>query len=177
MYIWVLLPIDHSPISSLIGSSSATRVLYLINNIIIIKFNWVIRIWSSVFTVFGPYSSYGFYSVLLYYYLADLFEILTCPKSFLLCPLVGTEKVGSSLLTPDWYKESIICYYIISLLRIFISLHQYGIWGHTLIHLFYIVRYITRFRWSEYVLLAVHSPRMLSPQEPKFSIYVGVDAA
>jgi hypothetical protein len=52
--------------------------------------------------------SYGFYSALLYYYLAGLFEILIYPKGFLLWPLIGTEKVRNSPLAPGWYRESSI---------------------------------------------------------------------
>jgi hypothetical protein len=128
MYIWVPSSVGHSPISSLDGFSSAMRVFYLINIIIIIiiiiyyiiflKFNWGIRIWPWVFIVCMPYLSYGFCSDLLYYYLSGLLEILIGPKSFLLWPLVGTEKVGSSHLAPGWYRESPICYYIIFFIRI-----------------------------------------------------------
>jgi hypothetical protein len=52
----------------------------------------------------------------LYYYLAGLFEISVCPKGFLFWPLVSTEKVKSFFLAPDWYRESLICYYILFLI-------------------------------------------------------------
>jgi hypothetical protein len=45
-----------------------------------------------------PYSSYGLYSAYLYYYLADLFEISIRLKGFLFWPMVGVEKVGTSVL-------------------------------------------------------------------------------
>jgi hypothetical protein len=63
--------------------------------------NWVIRMTLlSVFSVGGH---------ILFY--SGLFKILIYLKGFLLWLMVGTEKVGSSPLTPGWYKESLICYY------------------------------------------------------------------
>jgi hypothetical protein len=73
-----------------------------------LNLNWVIRIWVSIFSVCGPYLSYEFFSILLYYYLADLLEISIYLKGFLVWPLVGTEKVMSSPLTPNWYTKSLI---------------------------------------------------------------------
>jgi hypothetical protein len=61
--------------------------------------NWVIRItWLSVFSVATIFES-GFYSVLLYYYLAYLFKNSVCPKRFLLWPLVGTESLSFVIIS------------------------------------------------------------------------------
>jgi hypothetical protein len=118
---WTSLHVGHSPISSLDGFDSSTSVFYLINIIFNIiqymiwsKFNWVIRIHSFQYLVWAAIFEFGFYFVLLYYYLAGLFEISVCPKGSLLWPLVDTEKVGSTPLAPDWYRVShLLLYYFL----------------------------------------------------------------
>jgi hypothetical protein len=115
---------------------------------------------------------------LLLFYLAGLFEIPVCPKGFLLWPLVGTERVGSSPLAPGWYKESLICiifYFFIS--HVVISFWRYDNWKYNLlIYLFIILLLFYIILWgrlsdSEYRVRAFsrHSPRALSPREVEFS--------
>jgi hypothetical protein len=81
-------------------------IIIIIHYIIYLRFNWVIRIWLSVFSVCLPYSSYEFYSDLLYYYLAAYLRSQYVRRVFsfdpwlaqrklraLIWPLVGTESL------------------------------------------------------------------------------------
>jgi hypothetical protein len=70
----------------------------------------------------------------------------------LLWPLVGTEKVGNSHLTPSSYIEALICYYICFVIsRVVNSFWRYGNWSHTISIYFYFIRWIIRFSKPEYV--------------------------
>jgi hypothetical protein len=95
---------------------------------LISNLNWAIRTtYLSVFSVSSHIRVWIPLCFITLFYLADLFEISVCLKSFLLWPLVSTEKVWSSPLAPSWYRDSPFCitfYFIIS--RIVIFFRRYG---------------------------------------------------
>jgi hypothetical protein len=79
--------------------------------------------WLLVLSLGGHIRVWILFYFIILFYLADLFEILVCPKDFLFWLLVGSEKVRSSHLAPGWYRESLTnsC-----LSRIVISFWWYG---------------------------------------------------
>jgi hypothetical protein len=102
--------------------------------------------WLSVFSVGDHIRVWILFYFIILFYLASLFEISVCPKGFLLWPLVGTEKVGSSPLAPDRYKEFpfiIIFYFVISWIVLILAIWQLKSYSSPLI--FYFIRWITRF--------------------------------
>jgi hypothetical protein len=135
------LPIGYSPTSSF-DKFGRARVFYFLSILyyyyvvydlipnLIERLGWT---WLSVFSVGGHIWVWSLLHFIILFYLADLFEISVCPKGFLLWPLVGTEKVDNTLLAPDWYKETLICYHIHFVIsRIINSFWRYDNWSHTI---------------------------------------------
>jgi len=114
----------------------------------------------------------------LFYYailFSRLIWDLVCLKGFLLWPLVGTKKVRNSPLAPDWYRESLICYYIHFIIsRVVNSFWRYDNWSHTIPFAFYFVRWVTGFSILKYVLFRAHSLRALLPREPELFVYAAL---
>jgi hypothetical protein len=136
------LLVGHSPIPSLDGFDNA-RVFYfwsilyyyysvynLIPNLIE-RLGWT---WHSVFSVGGHIRVWSIFWFIILFYLAGLFEISVCPKSFLLWPLIGTEKVGMRSSGPQWYSVashlllySVLCFTGSQLLLAIWQLKSYSI--------------------------------------------------
>jgi hypothetical protein len=57
-----------------------------------------------VFSVGSHIRDWNLLRDIILFYLAGLFRILVCPKSFLLLPLVSTEKVGMRSSSPSRYS-------------------------------------------------------------------------
>jgi hypothetical protein len=138
------LPVDYSLTSSFDGFGCARvfyfwSILYYYYVVYVLISNLVDRLWwtwLSVFSVGGHIRVWTLLRFIILFYLSGLFEILVCPKGFLLWPLVSTEKVGNSPLSPGWYREAHICYYICFIIsQVVISFWRYGNWSHTIIHL------------------------------------------
>jgi hypothetical protein len=137
---YTLLPVGYPPTSSFGGFRHARCFLfgsifyyyyyyyyyYSEYNLISILIEWLgshvfqCLVWAAIFKS-------GFYSVfIILFYLAGLFEISVCPKSFLLWHLVGTEKVRSSPLASGWYRESPFCIIFLFIIsRVVISFWRY----------------------------------------------------